>query len=148
MVSLHTQSYVSQNLMFKFLLKTNGTQKCTLKHLQQLQQSNPYLLISGQCLITGKGNIACLISNVQTDCLCKETPKPDVQLTLFQSCCFFFLSGLLFQDPCSICLHSLLDYSFDVLELGGFHNLANMFRLLKLFLETVCVLFKPSELLK
>lgn len=71
MKSLHAQSYLSQNLMFKFLLKTNDTKT----HLEAfvVAESNPYLLIGGQCLITGRANTACLISNVQ-----KKTQKPDV----------------------------------------------------------------------
>lgn len=33
MENSHAQSYLSQIIMFKFLLKTNGVQKRTLKHL-------------------------------------------------------------------------------------------------------------------
>lgn len=67
MKHLHAQSHLSQNLKFKFLLKSNGTQKTHLK-VFVVAESNPYLLISGQCLITGRANAACLISDVQTDC--------------------------------------------------------------------------------
>lgn len=61
----YLNSYLPQNCMCEFLLKTDSSQK----HLgASVVQSNPYLLISEWSLSTGRAN-KCLISKVQIECL-------------------------------------------------------------------------------